>query len=118
MAVARATTVSLSRLTSAVQASVKAAIQKHPRFRMDLPTGLAQAYLIRGIPVPDELLRRVTVEETQEFADEVASGISGSAIGKTVMAAAGIRGKGAMVSVGGHLILGFPVPLEVIAFVK
>src|SRR5262245_36074496 len=117
MAIARASTVSLSRLTSAVQASVKAAIQKHPRFRMDPPTGIATAYLIRGIPVPDDLLARVTVEETQEFADEVSAGIGGTAIGKTVMAA-GTRGKGAVFSIGGHLILGFPVPPEVITFVK
>jgi hypothetical protein len=117
MAKATAPTVSLTKFTAVVQASVKAAIQKHPRFRMDPPTGVSLSYLIRGIPVPDDLLGRVTVEETQEFADDIAAGIGGTPVGRAAMAA-GPRGKGAMIFVGGHLILGFPVPIEVVTFVK
>jgi hypothetical protein len=116
MAKAAAPTVSLTKLTAAVQASVKAAIQKHPRFKMDPPTGVSVSYLIRGIPVPDDLLARITIEETQEFADDIAAGIGGTPIGRAAMA--GPRGKGAMFSIGGHLILGFPVPHEVVTFVK
>lgn len=115
---AAATTVSLGKFTSAVQASVKAAIRKHPKFKMDPPRTVTVSYLIRGIPVPDEILANVTFAETQDFANEVAAGVgrAGGAAGRAFALAP--RSKGAILSLGGHVILGFPPPPEVITFSK
>jgi hypothetical protein len=115
---ARATSVSLAKFTAAVQAAVKAAVQKHPRFRMDPPSEVAVAYLIRGIPVPDEILNRVTVAETQDFADEIAARVAGSPAGRAFALGPRAGGKGAVLSLGGRVILGFPPPPEVLTFSK
>ena len=101
---AQATSISLSKFAETVQASVKAAVQKHPKFKSDLPSQLAVSYLIRGIPVPDLIAANLTVRETQAFATELATQIAGAQ-----GAAAGAAVEGAVFSLGRHLIIGIPV---------
>jgi hypothetical protein len=43
----QAKSLSLSQFTSAVQTAVKAAAQKHPKLKLDLPQGITVSYLIR-----------------------------------------------------------------------
>jgi hypothetical protein len=93
-----------SRFTSTVQAAVKSALQKHPKFQMELPKGVTFGYLIRGIPVPERLLANVSAAETQAFADDVAAHI-GSAQPEAL---AGAGRQGAFFATGGHLIVGIP----------
>ena len=103
---AKALSISHDKLSSTVAAAVKAAIQKHPKVKVDPGGPLALSYLIWGIPVPDAIGGALTLRETQAFANDVASGL-----------AAGVGGaklEGAVFSYGGHLILGFPVPPEVL----
>jgi hypothetical protein len=114
---ARATSVSVSKFTTAVQAAVKAAIQRHPKFKMDPPRAITVSYLIRGIPVPDEILANVTFAETQEFANDVAARVGGAA-GRAFAIAPRPSPKGAILSLGGHVILGFPPPPDVLTFEK
>jgi len=98
--VAKATSISLSKLTAAVQAAVKAAVQKHPKFNMGPPTQLAISHLILGIPV-DSRVAKVTLDETQAFAADIASHLSRSGeFGKALEAA--------VYSHGNHLIIGIP----------
>lgn len=52
---AQAASISLSKFTETVQAAVKVAVQKHPKFKLEQPTQLSISYLIRGIPVPDAI---------------------------------------------------------------
>jgi hypothetical protein len=70
---AQAASISLSKFTETVQAAVKVAVQKHPKFKLEQPTQVSISYLIRGIPVPDAIAGNVSVRETQAFANEVAS---------------------------------------------
>lgn len=103
---AQAQSISLSHFTSAVQAAVKAAAQKHPKFSgVAAPQGITFNYLIRGIPVPESLLANVTFAETQAFANEIAAHV-GAQSGVAALSAAG--GGGAVYSVGRHIILGIP----------
>ncbi len=102
---AQAQSISLSHFTSAVQSAVKAAAQKHPKFKLDAPQGVTFSYLIRGIPVPETMLANVTFGETQAFANEVAAQI-GAQPGIALEASLG--GKGAIYSAGGHIIIGIP----------
>jgi hypothetical protein len=102
---AQAKSVSLSHFTTAVQAAVKAAAQKHPKFKLDTPSGITFSYLIRGIPVPETFLANVTFGETQAFANEVANQISAQ---PGIAVDASLAGKGAIYSAGGHIILGIP----------
>lgn len=103
---AQAKSISLSQFTTAVQSAVKSAVKKHPKFQaVEAPQGITFNYLIRGIPVPENLLQNVTFAETQAFANEVAAHISAQP-GITADAIAGA--KGAIYSAGGHIILGIP----------
>ena len=101
----QAQSISLSHFTSAVQAAVKAASQKHPKFKLDAPQSVSFSYLIRGIPVPEALLANVTFGETQAFANEVAAQISAQ---PGIAAEASLAGKGSIFSTGGHIIIGIP----------
>jgi hypothetical protein len=103
---AQAKSISLNQFTSAVQAAVKAAAQKHPKFKMDAPKGITFQYLIRGIPVPESLLANATFAETQAFADTVAANIG--AQGGLAADAKAAGAKGAILSAGGHIIIGIP----------
>jgi hypothetical protein len=104
---AQATTISLKKFTSAVQAAVKAAAAKHPKFKVELPHAISVSYLIRGFPIPDGILSQVTVGETQAFANEVAAHVA-SAHPEVMAAAARGSAGGAVLSVGGHCIVGIP----------
>src|SRR5262245_51770224 len=104
-AMPQARTVSLSKFTSTVQTAVKSAVQKHPKFKVDLPQGLTESYLIRGVPVPDALVANVTLGETQAFANDVAAHI-GAAHPEAVGAAPAPQG--VVLSVGRHVIIGIP----------
>jgi len=107
---AQAQSISLSHFTTAVQSAVKAAVQKHPKFKLDTPQGVTFSFLISGIPVPESVLANVTFGETQAFANEVAANISAQQ-GFAAAAAGGT--KGAITSVGGHIILGIPAADQV-----
>jgi hypothetical protein len=107
----QAKSLSLSQFTTAVQTAVKAATQKHPQIKLDLPQGITLSYLIRGFPVPEAMLSNVTFAETQKFADEVAVQIAAQPeIGAQLAAKPGTAGggKGAIYSAGGHIIIGIP----------
>jgi hypothetical protein len=103
---AKAKAISLSQFSNAVQAAVKSAAQKHPKFKLDAPQGVTFSYIIRGIPVASSLLANATFAETQAFADEVAAQISAQAGLEGVLAAVG--GKGAIYAGGGHITIGIP----------
>ena len=103
--------ISLKAFTSSVQAAVKAAVAKHPKFNLPVPKGISVSYLIRGIPVPDEILAKVTVAETQAFAAEVAAHLGKAQVGGRPAAQGG-----AVLSFGGHVIIGIPVPPEIMQF--
>jgi hypothetical protein len=92
---AQAKSISLKHFTSTVQAAVKTAVQKHPKFKVNTPQGVVFSYLIRGIPFAEEVLQTVTLGETQAYANELASHIGG-------------KPEGAVYFTGGHLILGIP----------
>lgn len=104
---AKATSISVSKLSSVVQEAVKAAAAKHPKMNVEAAT-LSLGYLIWGFPVPDNF-SALTVRETQAFATDVAAGLA-----RTVGTAPGSHLEGAVFSHGGHLIIGFPAPPEVL----
>jgi hypothetical protein len=106
----QAASISLSKFTEAVQSAVKAAVQKHPKFKVDQPTKLSISYLIRGIPVPDAIAANVSVHETQAFADEVASQLSAGGFGDATATVP----QGAIFSRARHLIVGIPVTPELL----
>jgi hypothetical protein len=106
----QATSISLSKFTAAVQAAVKAAVEKNPKFNVAVPNGVTVSYLIRGIPLPDVLLSSLTLSETQAFADDVAAHL-GSVQPEIFSLAEGGSGgtpKGAFLSVGRHVVCGIP----------
>lgn len=104
---AQATSISLSKFTATVQAAVKAAVQKHPKFKIDPPQAIALSYLIRGIPVPENILANVTIGETQAFANDIAAHIGGAQ--PEALAGGNVAGgHGVIYSNGRHLILGIP----------
>jgi hypothetical protein len=107
---ARAKSISLSQFTNAVQAAVKAAVLKHPKFKIDPPEEIAISYLIRGFPVPESVVANITVAESQAFANEVAAHLASSQ--PEALLGARVEGhQGAIYSTGRHFILGIP-PVE------
>jgi hypothetical protein len=111
---AQAVSISLSKFTSSVQAAVKAAIARHPKFKVELPQGVTVAYLIRGFPVPETILSNVTFGETQAFANDVAAHITSAHPEAFARAKSSQVGEGAVLSVGRHVICGIPPVTEVI----
>lgn len=105
---AQAVSISLSKFTNSVQAAVKAAIAKHPKFKFEVPQGVTVAYLIRGFPVPDAILSNATLGETQAFANDVAAHIAGAHPEAFATAKSGPSGEGAVLSIGRHVICGIP----------
>jgi len=97
---------SLSKFTETVQAAVKEAVQRHPKFRVEPPTEIAISYLIRGIPVPELLAADVTLREARAFATELATQINKS----IPQVEAGRAVEGAVLAHGNHLIVGIPAP--------
>jgi hypothetical protein len=94
---AKPVSISLSKFTTAVQAAVRAAIAKHPKFNLQVPNAVSVSYLIRGIPVSEEITSKVTLGETQALATEIAAHIA-QAHPEALAAAQG----GAILSVGRH----------------
>jgi hypothetical protein len=110
---AKPVSISLSKFTASVQAAVKAAVAKHPKFQAAAPKGVSFSYLIRGIPVAEEIVAKVSMAEMQAFATEVAG-----QIGQAHPEALGV-GKapvGAVLSVGHHVICGIPPIEDVVQF--
>jgi hypothetical protein len=103
---AQAKSISLAKFTASVQAAVKAAVAKHPKFNVEIPNSVSISYLIRGIPVPEAILSTATLAETQAFADDVASSL-GTAHPE-FLAAPGLAVEGAVISIGRHVIVGIP----------
>lgn len=109
---ARAKSISLQSFHSAVETAVKAAVDKHPTFKVDVGEGIATGYLIWGIPVPEAIVAGASIRETQAFANTVATGL-----GRAVTQIGG-SAEGAFLAHGGYLILGIPVPPEVLIINK
>ena len=105
---AQANSISLSKLTSSVQAAVKAAALNHPKFKLETPKGITVSYLIRGIPIPEALSASVTLGEMQAFADAIVGHVAEAQPAVRDLVAPALKGKGAVLSVGGHIICGFP----------
>jgi len=112
---AKPVSISLNKFTASVQAAVKSAVAKHPKFNVPTPHGVSLSYLIRGIPVPDEILAKVTLAETQAFATEIAGQIA-QAHPEALGAARPAGQTGAILSVGRYVLLGIPAPSEIIQF--
>ena len=106
---AQAISISLKKFNASVQSAVKAAMAKHPKFQVETPKGVTVSYLIRGFPVPDGILSKVTLQETQAFANEVATQIA--AEHPEAFGAGRGGAEGAVLSVGRHIIIGIP-PIE------
>jgi len=104
----QAISISLSKFTASVQSAVRTAVAKHPKFKIQPPQAVTVSYLIRGIPVDESLLKEVTVSETQVFANDVAAGIAAAHPEAFTANAQHAHGQGAIISVGGHLVLGIP----------
>src|SRR5215813_5635010 len=110
---AKPVSISLSKFTASVQAAVKAAVAKHPKFNLQVPNAVSVSYLIRGIPVPEEITSKVTLEETQAFATEIATHIV-QAHPEALAAAHQAAQGGAVLSVGRHVIIGIPASPEIV----
>lgn len=102
---AEAVSISLAKFRKSVQAAVKAAEAKHPKFKIEAPNAVTISYLIRGIPAPESVLSNINVGELQAFATDVATHISAA---HPEMFAVGGRVEGAILSIGRHVILGIP----------
>ena len=109
--------ISLSKFTASVQAAVKAAVANHPKFNLPVPNTISVGYLIRGIPVPDEILSKVTLSETQAFATEIATHIAQAHPDALAAVHQATRG-GVILSVGRHIIIGIPAPSEILQVEK
>lgn len=114
---AKATSISLAKFTASVQTAVKAAVAKHPKFKVETPQGVSISYLIRGFPVPDAILSQVTLGETQAFAAEVAASL-GAAHSELLAPKAGGTAEGAVISIGRHIIVGIPPVSQVFELEK
>jgi hypothetical protein len=101
---ANATSISLKQFSQSVQSAVKAAAAQHPKFKLNVPNTISVSYLIRGIPVPEALLKNVTIDEVQSFANDVAKNIS---VAHSALFAAG-QAEGAVISIGRRIIIGIP----------
>lgn len=105
---AQAKSISLSQFTKAVQSAVKAAAQKHPKFKLPVPEEVSFDYLIRGFPVPPTLVAEVPFAEVQAFANDVAAHIAA----QPGIADAIAPAQGAVYSHGGHIVCGMPPVTE------
>jgi hypothetical protein len=105
---AQAVSISLGKFTTSVQAAIKAAVAKHPKFQFEAPQGVTVAYLIRGFPVPESIASKVTIGEIQAFANDVATNIAGAHPEAFGMAKPGQPSEGAVLSLGRHIICGIP----------
>ena len=109
---AKPVSISMHKFATSVQAAVKAAMDKHPKFKFTVPNGVTVSYLIRGIPVPEEIALKATLGETQAFANEVASHLAGAAPQLLAAHQAGQGAQGTILSIGRHVLIGIPAPSE------
>jgi hypothetical protein len=114
--VAKATTISLAKFTASVQAAVKSAVAKHPKFKVESPNSISVSYIIRGIPVSETIVNSATIGEAQAFANDVASSLAQAH--PELLAGKGGATQGAVISVGGHVIIGIPPAPEVFQIEK
>src|SRR5579862_1801787 len=115
--VAKATSISLAKFTASVQSAVKAAVAKHPKFKVEAPQAISISYLIRGFPVPDGILSQVTFGETQAYAADIAASLS-AAHAELLAPKAGGSAEGAVISIGRHVIVGIPPVSQVFELEK
>ena len=104
--------ISLRKFTSSVQAAVKAAMAKHPKFKLkcrgdigfvlDSGNSSAGGHRVEG-----------TLGETQAFATDVASHL-GQAHPEAFGVAHPAGQEGAVLSVGQHVIIGIPTRADII----
>ena len=111
---AEAVSISLAKFTASVQAAVKAAVAKHPKFKIEPPQAVTISYLIRGIPPPESIVSNVTVGELQAFATEIATHIANAHPEMFAAAGRGAGTEGAILSIGRHVILGIPPVVQTI----
>ena len=110
---AKPVSISLHKFTSSVQAAVKAAVAKHPKFQIPTPKAVSVSYLIRGIPVPEEIVAKVTLGETQAFATDIAAHVAQAhpeALGAVHQPGQG----GAILSIGRYVLIGIPAPSQIV----
>lgn len=113
---AKATSISLAKFTASVQAAVKAAVAKHPKFKVETPNAISISYLIRGFPVPEAMMSEATLAETQAFATTVAASLGAA---HPEIAASGQGGvEGAFMSIGHHVIIGIPPVSQTLSLEK
>ena len=106
---AKPVSISLSKFTASVQAAVKAAAAKHPKFQLPTPHGVTVSYLIRGIPVPAEIMAKASFADAQAFATDVAGHIAQAH--PEALGAGHQPGQAASIlSVGRYVICGIPAP--------
>ena len=114
---AKAISISLTKFTTSVQAAVKGAVAKHPKFKVEAPQRVSISYLIRGFPVPEAIASQVTLGETQAYADEIAASLS-AAHAELLAPKAGGTAEGAVISIGRHIIVGIPPVSQVFELEK
>jgi hypothetical protein len=114
---AKPVSISVNKFTTSVQSAVTAAMEKHHKFKSAVPSGITVAYLIRGFPVPDDIVGRVTLGEAQAFATDVAAHLA-SAVPQLAAAAVhpGGGGQGTVLSVGRHVLIGIPAQTDFVHF--
>jgi len=103
---ADATSISFGKFLASVQSAVKSAAAKHPKLKVEVPNAITVSYLIRGFPIPDGVLATLTVGEIQTFANEVSGQIAGAI--PQVKAVGDAASSAAILSIGGHIIVGIP----------
>lgn len=102
----QAVSISLSKFTSSVQSAVKAAMAKHPKFKVEVPHAITISWLIWGFPPPESLLANATLGEAQAFVNEVAAQIG--SVHAEAFSHPNPGPEGAMLSIGRHVICGIP----------
>jgi hypothetical protein len=114
----QAVSISLSKFTNSVQAAVKAAVAKHPKFKVEPPHAVTVAFLIRGFPVPESVASAVTLGETQAFAADIAAQIAGAHPEILRTTSPGQAPEGAVISLGRHVIVGIPPASQLLEIEK
>lgn len=108
---ATASKISLAKFSASVRTAVKSAMAKHPKFQGDVPNAISVCYLIRGIPPVIRAGEAVTIAEVQAYADDVAASLAQAH--PELLTGVGSPSRGAVISVGGHLIIGIPPVTDV-----
>jgi hypothetical protein len=99
--------ISLQKFTASVHAAVKSAQERHTKFKFAVPNSISISYLIRGFPAPEALLNNATLAEVQSFANDVAAHLE-NAHPELLKAPGRGNAQGAVISVGGHVVIGIP----------